>query len=201
MRATGTSELLLASANPGKLAEFSEILGDRFRLRLPAEILPDWEAPEEDGATYAENARIKAEDLASRTRLPTLGDDSGLEVEALGGRPGLHSARYAPTAPERIERLLAELSGLPESSRRARFVCVLCLCRPGSPPRWFEGELRGTILDAPRGRGGFGYDPLFLPEGLTLSIAELPASEKHRISHRGRALARMVESLASEVLS
>ena len=151
------------------------------------------EEVEETGASYAENAILKAEAAARATGSPALGDDSGLEVTALGGAPGLHSKRLAGTQPERNEALWRRLAGVPRPWA-ATFVAVLALAIPGRPPRLFEGRADGELLPAARGEGGFGYDPLFLVPALGLTFAELDRSEKHRLSHRGRAAAALVAS-------
>lgn len=199
---TRPGRLLLATANPGKVVELRELLaGTGIEVALPSEAGLAWESPPEDGADYRANARIKAEDLVTRSGQAALGDDSGLEVEALGGRPGVHSARYGPDAAARNARLLAELAGLPPARRGARFVCVLALAVPGRDTRFFEGILPGRIGLAPRGTGGFGYDPLFELAGDGRTLAELARSEKGSLSHRGRALAGLVAFLAGPVVT
>jgi XTP/dITP diphosphohydrolase len=182
--------LLIATNNPGKRAELEALLaglGARLvtpaSLGLPAEV-------DETGATYAENARLKAESLAQAAGLVTLGDDSGLEVAALGGRPGLHSARYAgPGASDadRRQKLMHELRQVPPP-RPARFVCVVAVAALGLPTREFEGVVEGEIILEERGAGGFGYDPLFFLPDYQATMAELPEDEKNRLSHRGRAV-------------
>jgi XTP/dITP diphosphohydrolase len=190
---------VLATGNRGKRAEFAALLA-RHGLRLAG--LDDFtgiEMPDE-GDDYAANAAEKARAVAAATGLPALGDDSGIEVEALGGRPGPRSARYG--GPElddrgRCTRLLQELGATGDTARCARFVCEAALARPdGRLDRAF-GESRGRILDAPRGAGGFGYDPIFEPEGHDVSMAELPEATKNEISHRARALAALADVLAS----
>ena len=145
---------------------------------------------EETGATYAANAALKAEAAWRATGLPALGDDSGVEVEALGGEPGLHSRRLAPTQAERNAELWRRLASVPRPWR-ARFVAVLALA-PG--PRFFEGSVSGELLPEARGSGGFGYDPIFLLPALGRTFAELSAEEKHAWSHRGRAARALLES-------
>jgi XTP/dITP diphosphohydrolase len=142
--------------------------------------------PEETGATFEENALLKARYYRELTGLPTVADDSGLEVHVLAGRPGLHSARYAASDDERIAKLLGELDGVPMSARTAQFVCVLALV-DGDGEETFEGLCAGTIRHTPAGTGGFGFDPVFVPEGETRTFAELSPTEKAAISHRGRA--------------
>ena len=185
-------ELVLASGNAGKLAELRELLDDgRFTLRAQSEFgIAD---VEETGATFVENALLKARHGARATGLPALGDDSGLCVDALGGAPGLYSARYGGghgDARRNIERLLRELEGVPEAARTARFHCVLVLLRNADDPQPIiaEGSWHGRILAAPRGTHGFGYDPVFLDPEHGCSAAELDPVVKNRISHRGRAL-------------
>jgi XTP/dITP diphosphohydrolase len=156
----------------------------------------------EDTGTFLGNARKKA--LALLGALPegawALADDSGLCVEALGGAPGVESAYYAGAAGDpaaNLAKLVASMRGVPEGRRGAEFVCVLFLAGPGGLERSFEGRCRGRLLDLPRGAGGFGYDPLFVPEGLHLSLAQLPRQEKNALSHRGRAFALLVGWLAA----
>ena len=159
---------------------------------------PGFQLPGETGESYAENARIKARALCRATSEPAVGDDSGLEVDALGGRPGILSARYAQTDSERIERLLAELDPTREEGRAADFRCVLTLALPDGRTYSVEGVCRGVIARSPRGDLGFGYDPVFLPAGEARSFGEMEPEEKNRVSHRGlaaRAFARMVGSL------
>jgi non-canonical purine NTP pyrophosphatase (RdgB/HAM1 family) len=194
-----TQELLIATRNAGKVAEFARILADLpLRLRGLAELAIAEEA-EETGATFAENAALKAEFYGARAGVLTLADDSGLEVEALGGAPGVLSARYAgPDASDRqrVERLLGELDGVSEDGRGARFVCVIALFFPGTGEReLFTGECRGRIVREPKGSGGFGYDPVFVPEGHAQTFGQLPPEIKNRISHRARAAAEAARYL------
>jgi XTP/dITP diphosphohydrolase len=183
---------LVASANRGKVAEYRELLQgldcDLLSLR-DAGI--DGDVPE-TGTTYAENARIKAVTCAAQSGLVTLADDSGLEVEALGGEPGIYSARYAgdgATDAQRVAFLLSKLEGVSPEHRGARFVCVIALATPQGEVTYCRGECHGRIVDEPRGIRGFGYDPAFLLPDRGLTMAELPPEEKNRISHRGRAAA------------
>ncbi|MEP7359651.1 MAG: RdgB/HAM1 family non-canonical purine NTP pyrophosphatase [Anaerolineales bacterium] len=183
-------DLLIATANPGKMHEFQELLaGLPTRLLNPAELGLDGEV-EETGQTYAENARLKAEALARAAGLITLGDDSGVEVAALGGAPGLFSHRYAGPGASDADRRRKLLEALEDVAppRAARFVCWLAVCVPGSETRLFEGIAPGEIGLEERGSGGFGYDPIFyLPEqGATM--AELPRELKNQLSHRARAV-------------
>jgi XTP/dITP diphosphohydrolase len=149
---------------------------------------------EEDRDTFHGNAEKKAIAFMKATGLPSLADDSGLCVDALGGRPGVYSARYAPTDPERIAKLLSELRDV--TDRRARFVCALCLARPDGALETAEGTCEGEIVHAPRGAHGFGYDPIFLIPSLGKTLAELTRPEKAGLSHRGKAMRAMAPNLA-----
>lgn len=187
------SELLIATRNAGKVREIEQLLGGLpLRLRGLADFAEVTEV-DETGTTFAENAVLKARAYASQTRLWTLADDSGLEVDALGGRPGVFSARYAgpaATYEERMRRLLEELDAARDPLRRARFVCVIAVAPPSADAaRTFEGTCEGRIARAPRGSGGFGYDPLFVPDGYAQTFGELAPEVKQNISHRARALA------------
>ena len=150
---------------------------------------------EETGTTFAENAALKAEALAAQSGLPCLADDSGLCVAALDGRPGVYSARYAADNETRINKLLAELKQSGRADRSAYFACVLALKLPAAPIRFFEGRVNGRIIDVRRGNMGFGYDPVFVPDGETRTFAEMTNAEKSAISHRGRALAQFVREV------
>ena len=186
--------LVIATGNTGKLREYRELLaGTGLEL-----IAFDTEV-DEVGETYADNARLKAETAAERSALPALGDDSGVEVEALGGFPGLRSARLGPTQEERTAELLKRLEGKPRPWN-ARFVCVLALAKPGHPTQFFEGECRGEIVPEWRGAAGFGYDPVFLVPGTGRTFGEMPAEEKRLYSHRARAVRALLESGALERL-
>ena len=186
------SEILIATRNRGKLREAQELLSDLpFCLRSLNEF-PETGEVEETGVTFSENASLKAEAYAAQTRLWTLADDSGLEVDALGGAPGIYSARYAgagATDAERIARLLEELRDVDEHARSARFVCAIAIADPGSNIINVSlGECEGRIAREPRGAGGFGYDPIFIPDGYDESFGQLSSEIKARISHRARAL-------------
>lgn len=196
--------LVLATRNAGKLAEMRRLLENAAIDIVGLTDLPDLPEVVEDGATFADNARKKAETVAAWTGLPCLADDSGLVVEALGGRPGVHSARYAgPTADDAANnrKLLEQLAGVPADRRQAAFQCVMALCRPGKQTRLFEGRVEGMILSAPQGEGGFGYDPLFYLVGQGCTMAQLPLDLKNRLSHRGQALRQVLSSLAAEQVS
>ena len=193
--------VVLASGNRGKLAEFGSLLaGSGFEVVTQGSLgVLDIE---ETGTTFVENALLKARHAARITRLPALADDSGLCVEHLDGAPGLYSARYAGThgdAPANRAKLLHALEGVPAERRGAFFICVLVLLRHADDPAPLiaEGRWHGRVLDAERGDGGFGYDPLFLPEGQALSAAELDPALKNRLSHRGQALARLHDQLGA----
>lgn len=191
--------VVLATGNPGKLAEMRAILAGRD-LEVVAQSDLGIEPPPEDADSFAGNALIKARHAAARSGLPAIADDSGIEVEALGGRPGLHSARFAGEPANDVannRRLLAELAGVPDGRRGARYRCAMAFVQSAADPAPIvaEAEWRGRIGHAPRGGGGFGYDPYFvLPDGRT--VAELPAEEKNRVSHRGQALSLLAARLA-----
>ena len=193
--------VVLASGNRGKLAEFESLLaGSGFEVVTQGSLgVLDIE---ETGTTFVENALLKARHAARITRLPALADDSGLCVEHLDGAPGLYSARYAGMhgdAPANRAKLLHALEGVPAERRGAFFICVLVLLRHADDPAPLvaEGRWHGRVLEVERGDGGFGYDPLFLPDGQPLSAAELDPALKNRLSHRGQALARLHDQLAA----
>ncbi len=180
--------LLIATTNAGKVTEFRRLLdGCGWEIVSPADIGLDLEV-EETGQTYAENATIKATQYAKASGLVTLADDSGLEVDALGGRPGILSARYAGadrTDRERLEKLLEELADVPDKHRTARFRAVIAIVNKQERVELVEGTFEGTIAREPRGESGFGYDPVFYLPGRGLTAAELPADVKDAVSHRG----------------
>ena len=193
--------LLLGTRNPGKLREITSILeGSGWSFSSLQEFDHVGEA-EENGVTYAENAIAKAQFYASSTGLIALADDSGLEVAVLSGAPGVYSARYAgehASDADRRQLLLSELSKMNNPDRRARFVAVVAIADPsGAVLNLSEGICNGTLTSEPRGLGGFGYDPLFIPNGHTQTFAELPEHIKNRISHRALALAQTKQFLAS----
>jgi XTP/dITP diphosphohydrolase len=188
------SKLVIATGNTGKLREYRELLAGAG-LEL---IAFDTEI-DEVGETYTENARLKAETAVERSGLPALGDDSGVEVEALEGFPGIRSARLGPTQEERTAELLKRLEGKPRPWN-ARFVCVLALADPGHPTQFFEGECRGEIVPEWRGEAGFGYDPVFLVPGTGKTFGEMRLEEKRLYSHRARAVRALLESGALERL-
>jgi XTP/dITP diphosphohydrolase len=193
------NHLLLATRNAHKTREFAEILGPDF---VVSDLSTELEAPrvEETGATFAENATLKAVAISKWSGGLVVADDSGLEVDALEGAPGVYSARYAgagATDEANIVRLLSELrERAGQSVITARFRCVLALARGGAQLETFEGLAEGTIVDPPRGDGGFGYDPVFQPLGSTRTFGELAAEEKNRMSHRARAIRLLRKTLA-----
>ncbi len=195
-------KLILASGNAGKLVEIREVLGD-LSIELIAQGELGVSDAEETGASFVENAILKARHASRISGLPALGDDSGICVDALNGAPGLLSARYAGehgNSAANIAKLLEALKNVPESQRGAHFFCVIVLLRHADDPAPLiaEGRWPGRILDAPRGNAGFGYDPIFFDSLHSCSAAELDASVKNRISHRGLALSRLQELLAAE---
>ena len=187
-------KFVLASHNKKKLAELSAILSGAGIEIVP---LPDdAPEPEETGETFAENALIKAYSAHGFTGLPAIADDSGLEVDALGGAPGVYSARYcAGTDCDRNALLLRNMADVPDGARTARFVCAICCILPDGRKIEVQGTCEGTILREERGAGGFGYDPLFYVEQYACTFGELPAEAKNTISHRARALQKLYEAL------
>jgi XTP/dITP diphosphohydrolase len=193
----------MATRNPGKVREMGELLGDLGVRLLSLADFPGIPEIPEDGATFADNALAKAEAVARLTGLPALADDSGLEVAALKGRPGVYSARYAqdrnagspPTDEDNWTKLLDELRGVPEEQRAARFVCAIALVFPDGRRLTTRGELAGVIALEPKGAQGFGYDPVFWVPGYQATVAQLEAAVKNRISHRGEALKKLKEAL------
>lgn len=197
--------IVLASANPSKAAELAEVLAGEFGASgAQVELVPrppDVGEVPEDAPDFEGNARLKASALCAATGLPALADDSGLEVDGLGGAPGVRSARFAGDEADdamNLARLCDELQQLPEGAagRRARFRCVVVLRLPDGAEVMAEGSVEGHIVSTPRGRGGFGYDPVFVAdEGDGRTFAEMSAPEKHSISHRGRALRALIGEL------
>jgi XTP/dITP diphosphohydrolase len=185
-------KLLIATNNPGKLKEYRSLLRG-----LPLEITSlqeegiDFE-PEETGNTFEENAALKARAFAGRSGLPTLADDSGLEIDVLGGAPGVHSARYGGARRgedvRRYERVLRQLEGVPPDRRTARFRCVVAVAMPDGRVETADGRVEGVIASAPQGDQGFGYDPIFFIPEFGCTMAQLPPEAKNRISHRARAV-------------
>jgi len=193
------TELVIATRNAHKTREIQHILGPEFKVRdLGAH--PEVSEIRESGTSFEENAKLKA--LAASKQLPALviADDSGLEVDALGGAPGIYSARYAganATEKDKIDKLLRELARVRaiENGRRARFRCVVVLARNGNLLGTFEGIVEGSIADEARGDSGFGYDPIFIPEGLKQTFGELPTEVKNTISHRAKAIRALADRL------
>ncbi len=188
--------LVIATHNPGKLREIADLMAPRGIETLSAGALGLPE-PEETGGSFAENAAIKAAAAAAGAGLPALADDSGLVVAALGGDPGIHSARWAgpgkdfAAAMARVEQALAGTD-----DRRAYFVCALCLAWPGAGHEVFEGRIHGQLVWPPRGTRGFGYDPMFLPEGYEITFGEMEPERKHAISHRAQAFGKFMSRTA-----
>lgn len=193
--------IVLASNNLGKVREFNQLLAD-----AELEVVPQsqFSVPEieETGLTFVENAILKARNAAQYTGLPAIADDSGLEVDALDGAPGIYSARYAGAGAsdrDNLEKLLEALANVEDPQRSARFQCLMVYMRHAldPTPRIFQGTWEGWILRAPRGTGGFGYDPVFLVPDMGQASAELSPEVKNRLSHRGRAVRQLVASLHS----
>ncbi len=197
-------KLVVATNNRGKVREFEQLLaGCGFELVTPRDLGLEF-APEETGSTYAENATLKAVEAARLSGLTALADDSGLEVDALDGRPGLFSARYAGGSrtsddiaeSEQLRLLLGEIAGVPDEQRTARFVCAIAIVEPGKDVRVVQSAWGGHIAHDPRGEHGFGYDPIFIVPGYGgKTSAELPPDQKNRMSHRGQAAAMALELL------
>jgi XTP/dITP diphosphohydrolase len=190
----------IASRNEGKLREIAQICADWPVRWVTVRDRPDgWLDVEETGSTYLENALLKAHAVSEFTGDAALADDSGIEVDALGGKPGPRSARYAGEDADEernLQALLSALKGVPTSGRAARYRCVAALVLPDGSERSTEGVCEGTLTAKPKGSGGFGYDPIFVPAGWDVTMAELPPEEKDRISHRGRAFRAMRALLA-----
>lgn len=189
-------KIVIASHNQGKIAEFRKMLAP---LEIEVCSAQDLSLPdvEETGTTFEENSRLKAEALAKLSGLPCLADDSGLCVDALSGRPGVYSARYAPNRDfdKGMDMLLAELKQSGFDNRSAHFSCVLALAVPGEETKVFEGRVDGKIALEKSGNAGFGYDPIFIPDGFNKTFGHFEADEKARISHRGRALEKFMDYL------
>jgi XTP/dITP diphosphohydrolase len=191
--------IVLASNNPGKVREFNQLLSDAELEVVPQSTFSVPEI-EETGLTFVENAILKARNAAQHTGLPAIADDSGLEVDALGGAPGIYSARYAGAGAsdlDNLEKLLDALRDVDDAQRSARFQCLMVYMRHAQDPtpRIFQGTWEGRILRQPHGSGGFGYDPVFLVPEVNRASAELPPEVKNRLSHRGQALRQLVSSL------
>jgi non-canonical purine NTP pyrophosphatase (RdgB/HAM1 family) len=188
-------KLLLASHNPHKTREFRELLKKEFLID-DLNSFPQIKVAEETGATFVENATLKAVSVSEHQNSFTIADDSGLEVDALGGAPGIYSARYAgekASDQENVTKLLRELKAA--TSRSARFCCIIALARAGKLLGTFEGTVEGEIVNRPRGTNGFGYDPVFEPNGFEQTFAEMASGLKNEISHRAKAIAALREGL------
>jgi XTP/dITP diphosphohydrolase len=210
MRKLDTRTIVVASHNAGKIAEIADLIGPfGFSAKSAKEL--DFSEPDETGTTFEENAAIKALASAKASGLPALSDDSGLVIDALDGAPGVYTANWAeredgrrdfPWAMEKVEKALAERGATEPAQRRGRFVSVLCLAWPDGHTEFFRGEIEGVIAWPPRGTAGFGYDPIFQPEGHARTFGEMTADEKHgwkpgdpeALSHRARAFKRFVET-------
>ncbi|MBQ9501020.1 MAG: RdgB/HAM1 family non-canonical purine NTP pyrophosphatase [Lentisphaeria bacterium] len=189
--------IVVATSNAHKVDEYRKLLADQ-KVELKSLLdYPGFPGVEESGSTFAENASIKALAACKYCDVPAFADDSGLEVEALDGRPGVFSSRYAPTDQERIAKLLKELEGC--ENRKARFVCAIAIAINGEVIETFEGTVNGVITTAPRGEGGFGYDPVFRPDGYDQTFGELPQEVKNRISHRAAAYRKALEFVEDEM--
>ena len=189
--------IVAATANAHKVDEYRKLLeGQNVELKSLLDY-PGFPGVEENGRSFIENAGIKALAACKYCDVPAFADDSGLEVEALDGRPGIYSARYAPTDKERIARLLHEMNG--QTNPRARCVCAIAIAINGEVIESFEGEIKGTIVDAPRGESGFGYDPVFQPDGYDQTFGEMAPELKNRISHRANAFKLAMEFVEDEM--
>ncbi len=190
------NKLVVASHNIGKINEIKTLLAPlKIEVQSAAELhLTDIE---ETGKTFEENAKLKANTISLKCGLPCLADDSGLCVDALGGRPGIYSARYAPNRDFKkgMEMLLKEITDSGSKNRKAHFSCFMALANPNQKTKIFEGRINGTIAEKPQGSGGFGYDPIFIPEGYDKTFAELGDDIKNKISHRSRALEKLIKEL------
>lgn len=189
-------EIVFASHNEGKIKEIKKLL-DPYGIKVKSALdmnLPD---VEETGKTFEENSLLKSRTIAKLVNMPCLADDSGLCVDALNGSPGVYSARYAPNRDfdKGMEKLLAEMEKSPNKSRNAHFSCVISLAWPDGQYKVFAGQVDGKIAFHKMGAGGFGYDPLFVPEGFTSSFAQMSQEEKNKISHRGRAVEKLKDFL------
>lgn len=189
--------IVAATANSHKFEEYKALLGSEDVELHSLLDYPGYTAAPETGTTFKENAAQKALDACKYCDRPTFADDSGLEVTALNNAPGIYSARYGKDDADRINRVLRELEG--KSDRSARFVCVIAIAINGEVIETFEGVMEGTIIEAPRGENGFGYDPIFVPKGESRTFAEMTQEEKNQISHRARALKKALEFIEDEM--
>ena len=197
IRKLAPGRLVIASHNPGKVREIAALLeGHGLDVVSAAEL--DLPEPEETGTTFVANAELKARAAADLSGLPSLADDSGLCVEALGGDPGIFSARWAGESKdfgEAMRRIETKLAAIDDANRDAHFVCALALAWPDGHVEWFEGRVDGTLVSPPRGDKGFGYDPMFVPDGRAETFGEMDQDEKHAISHRADAFRQMVAAV------
>lgn len=199
MRAAGNPKLLIATRNEGKMRELRQLLGGAPYEIVSLDDLGIADEIAETGATFEENAALKAEGYSRLSGLLTLADDSGLEVDALGGAPGVRSARYAgadASDADRVSLLLTNLANTRADDRSAQFRCVIAIAAPGARTRFYAGVCEGRIAAAPRGDNGFGYDPIFDFPELGMTMAELPAERKNAVSHRARAAQKAAAALA-----
>jgi XTP/dITP diphosphohydrolase len=188
-------KIIIATKNAGKLKEFKSFF-EQYDMTAYGldELDKQFDDVEETGATFEENAALKAETIAGFLQVPVLADDSGLEIDALEGRPGVYSARYAGEAKSdqaNMDKVLEELQDVPTAERTARFVCVLAVSQPGKETFYARGHVEGVITEAPQGEYGFGYDPVFQPEGYEKTMAQLEPAEKNQISHRKQAMVHL----------
>ncbi|MCI7643770.1 MAG: RdgB/HAM1 family non-canonical purine NTP pyrophosphatase [Lentisphaeria bacterium] len=191
------TQIVVATANAHKVEEYKKLIGDQQVELLSLLDYPGCPEIIENGSSFEENASLKAVAASKYCGIPVFADDSGLEIEALNGAPGIFSARYAETNEKRIERVLSEMQGI--ANRKARFVCVIAIAFNGEVIETFEGVVNGHISDRPRGSNGFGYDPIFVPEGYDESFAEMSEEAKNQISHRSEAYRKAVEFIEDEM--
>lgn len=200
-RGTAVKEIIIATNNPGKAKEFVTLFPD-YEVKTLLDF-PDAPDIEETGETFEENALLKAKGISEYFGKTVIADDSGLVIDALDGRPGVYSARYAgehKNDADNIKKVLEELQNVPSEKRTARFQCTLCLVSEGRNPIFFNGTCEGTILTEPRGTNGFGYDPIFYVPELGKTMAELTSEEKNKISHRGNAIRKLAEWVSNHGL-
>ena len=191
------TKLVLATGNPGKIREFQQALQNHFEV-LGFDTIEDGPPPEETGTTFEQNARIKAEQYSLRTRRTVLAEDSGLEVDALDGAPGVYSARYGGEGLDdhgRVLKLLEDLQKIPDDQRTARYRAVIAVAKAGKTMATFEGHVDGRIIRDLRGEGGFGYDPVFFHDDLGCTFAQISRAEKQQLSHRGAAIRAFLAGL------
>lgn len=192
-------QLIFASHNPGKIAEIKELLAP-YGIEVLSAADADLPDVEETGKTFEENAYIKARAAAQARHIPCIADDSGLCVDAIGGKPGVYTARYAPNRNFDLgmDKLLKELNDTNPQNRAAHFSCVIVIAYPDGAYKAFEGRVDGNIATQKTGKAGFGYDPIFIPTGYTRSFAEFSSEEKNKISHRGRALQKFIDFITAQ---